>query len=1651
MNKFKLGKLYAIFGICTVLSLQPSNPCEAQMDVDGTILYGNEWIDYSKTYYKLKLSENGIYRVTYDDLVAEGFSPSDMMGRDLQLFFQGREVKIHTTKEGNFGPSDYLEFYGQRNRTYLDKFLYEDWEEDLLNPEYSFFTDTSSYFLTLNTGVNERYADLANNIPANPPTVEPYFLHTEDQIYSSRFNKPTYDGSNHVRYSHFDVSEGFAGSFSKSHNLAFDTDMVYANGPDARISIRTGANNGSHSVEVSVNGDIQTTDNYSNQLVRQYYLQVPSSVLAGSTNVDLSGTADNNDRIIISHAQITYPREWSLNGESYMRFGLEGSTGMKYYEIDNFDTSDDVVFYNITTGERIDAVIDGGVVKLYAPSSTEESELILINESKGIKSVDDIERRVFQDYSSPDYNYLILTSERLMNDPENGGMDWIQEYADYRSSEQGGGFTTFVASSEELYDQFAYGVERHAIAVRNYLHYVQELAAPQFAFIIGKGREYFSSRTNEDFEELHNQQFYVPTFGNPGSDNLLASSNTTFTPVIPIGRLAARTPVQVKEYLDKIVLHESSDNESQTIDDQLWKKRIIHLSGGDANIQQILFTYLSNMANVISNNSFGADVITFRKFSSDPIQTSTSTEILNLINSGTSIITFFGHSAVGTFDFSLEDPSQYDNFGRFPMIISLGCHSGNIHTPSKGLSEDFVIEPERGAIAFLASSSTAYISPQYISGLKLYDYLGNANYGDHIGNVIKKGIEGNEGNQSLAIRSLMQQLTFHGDPAIRFHPFEGPDYLIDYESIQINPKVVGAQDETMDVFFDVVNIGTAVEDSINVSIAIENEEGEGVYSEVIRITASSHHETIERTITAPGNNSLGKHVLVIRVDTDDEIAELPLDAAEQNNELRSPLGERGFCFYVLDNGARPIYPLEFGIVNDECPFVLRAATNNFFLEEQTYVFEIDTVYTFDSPWKKRTEFDNPGGLIEWDPEIEPTEGEVYYWRVSPAPIEGVGYQWKNSSFTYLSESETGWMQSEYGQFTENDMEGIEVNEKTGQLKFVDDRWDYRFDLREQTDKNWIFINGSNWGSLNKNGIGSFVGIHAQHPTELAFRKESNGDYGSIDHGSGNNFAYKMDKILDRENVLNLLDDIVDGSIVFFYTILVPDNHDFHANEWANDSISIGRNIFSQFEEQGATEIRKLSDSNSPFVYMLAYRKGEGVLAEGLSFDINEGIDIFFSEPTRAFTEGSIVTSVTSKSRLWQKINLSINDIESSDTLNVDIRYADKEGNLFEINNVGTESDLSYLNELGVEQIRMVLKIKDDDKRTLPRIDNFKIEYIEQGDLVVDRRPNSNIIENDTFSEGETISFTLPITISNCTGMNDVEIRYTLLNEVNEKTEYVDVLNTEIDNLHLNTREIETLGLSGEYQLTIDVLVGDGYEQHTFNNLGFKNIRIENDRVNPILNVTFDGRVIKEEEIVSKNSEIRIELIDENKFVLLDNSEIIKVSLEHPQGTIEQVEHNSPVFEFIPATSLENNKAEVIYTPNLSIDGKYTLYVQAQDIEGNFSGDNFYQRSFYVTSNNNLEISSVFPNPTSQWITIRYTLSGELVPDALEFLVMSSDGKLIKQHRTENIVIGTTEVRINIEDDVAEKMTAAGYYIKTVVKNGEGINVGQDLLKIIKVK
>ncbi|MEZ4956256.1 MAG: C25 family cysteine peptidase [Saprospiraceae bacterium] len=664
------------------------NSLTAQI-INGTdTLYGNEWIKFDQSYFKLMVAEDGIYRVGYQELTDAGLPVTSIIGSEYQLFHNGEEVPIYTSTSNIFSPTDYLEFYGQKNRSELDQYLFQNPDEEMMNPLYSLFTDTSAYFLTwTNVGTPLRYEEVGNDL-TNLPAKEPYYLEEHVAEYHSSWDKEK--NGQGVSVSNFTMAEGYSSNYANIQSFNLVPTFPYISGPGSKLHIRYAGNLKQHSQQISLNGQILTTDNYYGYAVRKLDFDIDNSLLNGTMELKFQGLTDNNDRQRISNIILTYPRTFNFNNSTSFLFNIKSAGINKYLEIENFNAGNSPILYDLTNNKRQIALPENGLVKINLLPSQNNRTLSLINSEEGVKKVNAIEPIDFINYEGIDANFIFLSNPKLYDD--GNGNNYVQEYADYRSSQIGGGYKTIIVDVQQIFDQFGWGINRHSLSIRNFAHYVKkEWEEVQYFFVVGKGREYPGIRTSAQLAAAGS--FYVPTFGYPGADNLLISAGLKSMPLIPLGRLAVSTPNEIKLFLKKMMDFESNINNEQTIEGQQWKKNIIHLGGGGlASEQSLIKNYLANMENIIEDNLFGAEVSSFYKTSSDPIQVSKSEQIFERINNGVSIITFFGHAAVGTFDFNIDNPDNYNNYGKYPVLFSLGCYSGNIHTNGLGISERFVFQ-----------------------------------------------------------------------------------------------------------------------------------------------------------------------------------------------------------------------------------------------------------------------------------------------------------------------------------------------------------------------------------------------------------------------------------------------------------------------------------------------------------------------------------------------------------------------------------------------------------------------------------------------------------------------------------------------------------------------------------------------------------------------------------------------------------------------------------------------------------------------------------------------------------------------------------------------------------------------------------------------
>ena len=1202
-----MNKLNTLILIFFLFSLSLS----AQMWNGIDTLYGNEWIDFDRTHYKVMVAEDGIYKISAQTMANNGIPNNAIQNDQLRLYYMGQEVPI-------FNSSDGIEFYGKKNRSQLDKYLFENPEEEMANPEYSLFTDSSAYFLTWdNTVSTSRFQNTPNNLSSAPSTPEPYCTYTEKQVFSDDWSKIKYPSG--IYFSRFENAEGFVSPFQLSQTITLATPSIFTGSTDdANLDIRYVTINQSdqsitHEQQIKLNGTLLATDNFIGPKTAIHNFTLAPNTLTPTTEVTFEGLFNNNDQQGVAYVKLTYPRSFDFGGKNSIEFKMPASSATQYLKITNFNGGSSPVLYDLTNNLRIVGNISGSDIEIALPASTSERKLMLVNGTDAISQVTNLINTNFIDYNTKDAEYIIISNKNLFND--SNGNNWVQEYANYRSTLPSRNYVTEVVEIQQLYDQFSYGVNRHSISIRNFGHFIKKIwTNPQYVFLVGKGRSYDNIRTSDALTDaISDGTFHIPTFGTRGGgDNLLLTSTLSNSPIISIGRIPATNSNDVRIYLDKVMAHENAQSSSQSIPNKEWMKRMIHLGGGNTNEQAQFRGYLNALKDIIENNQYGGKVTSFFKTSSDPIQFSQSDALTNLINDGVSVISFFGHASGNTFDYSIDNASTYNNEGRYPVIFSFGCFSGNIHTSSRGISEDFVLTEKKGAVAFFSGTNTAFANTLFTYGQEFYSQLGGNSFGQGIGDIARITVK----QQDPLLSYLGQQMTLNGDPSLRIGPSIGPDYIIDETSVVFDPNPISVRSETFDLTFDVVNLGRNVADSFLIEVRQELPDGTILTIVSDNIAAPQFRSTLNYNISTIGNESLGANKFYIEIDKNNQITEIPNPQAENNNTLLSSTGTEGVVVHMISNEVIPVFPEEFGIVNNP-NLTLKASTSTTFLESQTYIMEIDTTELFNSPFKVRKEITQVGGIIKWKPEIPFSNNTVYYWRVSPEENPDVGgFVWKNSSFLYLAGSQEGWNQSHYHQFLKDRFVNMELPESNRLFKFISDFKEISADVYP------IEPFGIMWYSYNNSLVDSYWGnptggayVVVLDPVNIEPWENNNGNGGAMGSLGGGwfdfSFGFNTTNSAGREKLINFLNnEVPDDHYVLFYPVQ-KSGFSYFPEDWESDVNTLGTSIFDILEAEGATQVRNLKDTGS-IPYLFFYQKGNGALSEEIASDINNPINWSYS-------------------------------------------------------------------------------------------------------------------------------------------------------------------------------------------------------------------------------------------------------------------------------------------------------------------------------------------------------------------------------------------------------------------------------------------------------
>ena len=1635
-----------------------------------TFPFNNEWIDYNKTYYKFNVGKTGLYRISQTTLATIGIG--NVPAEQFQLWRNGRQVALYTSvPSGPLAASDFIEFWGEKNDGKPDSTLYRD-PIHILSDKHSMQTDTAAFFLTVNpAGSNLRMQDAVNNVAGNVLLSEPYFMHTEGHYYHDYINPGYYiDAGEYVHSSSYDRGEawvcwdvGTGLSTGGAHIL-----YPYLAGPDATFKVNAFGNAVNlRRFRVTLNGDSILGQQMDYLTQAKASITVPLSKLTnGSNTVAITNQSlAQYDRMVVSQYELIYPRIFHFGDATNFQFELPANSAGNYLEITNFNYGGIApVLYDLTNGKRyIGDISNPSLLKFALEPSMMDRKFVLVSVApSNILTATTFKTRNFLNINlaANQGDYIIISHPMLYAGAS--GSNPVENYRLYRNSAPGGGYNAKVYEIDELVDQFAFGIKKHPNSIRNFLRWARGnfSIAPKFVFLIGHAvvydqYEYYQRIGEPNIEKLN----IVPTFGAPASDMLLTADVRQQLPLTPIGRLSVIEPGEVAVYLTKVQEYEAKQaTSSPLVQDKAWTKNIVHVVGGnDPTLVQQLSGYMNKYKTIISDTLFGGNVTTFRKSSTETIQALADQKLKDLFTEGLNQVVYFGHSSATVLDFNLDNPEEYTNPGKYPLFIAMGCLAGNFfnYNPARfytkeTLSERWLLTPNRGAIAFLASSH--YGIPHYLDiyNTKAYTNESRLMYGRTYGEILKQTVADvfvQTSQLDFYARMHTEQNTLHGDPALRPNTHPKPDYVVEDPMVKTNPAFISIADTSFTVDARFINQGRVVNQDI--AVEIKREVGGVITTFKDTIPGIRFDDTVSISFPIDPITDKGLNKITVTIDADNVVDE----SWENNNTITKQI-------FIFEDDARPVSPLNYAIVNKQ-NIKLYASTANPFSPTKQYRMELDTTTLFNSALKRTVTITSAGGLLEFTPGVTFTDSTVYYWRVSPLDSAGNASKWNEASFVYLPNSDVGFNQSHFYQHTQSISERVFMDSTTRSWKYhpVLNNLFIRTGIFPTASPNasdyYIAVNGEN--VLGPGCNYNELIINVLNPVTFHPMKNVTGsDYGSsflcsgFDRGS--NFLFSLADTASRRKAREFLENVVpDGSYVAIRSNTAPYNGgNTYAAAWAADTTYYGpgKSLYHTLYNQGITSI---GEYDTLTAFALVYKKNSSDYTPSIKFSENIYDRLLLSVvcPTPD-SLGYTTSPVFGAAKQWKQFKWrgSTVDPGPGDAPTIDLVGVNPDGLettvMSNLDLSQQDIDISSISAVQYPYLKLRIRNLDSVNLTAYQLRYWRLTYVPVPEGAI--APNVFFQFKDTLDPGEPLNFKLAFKNISEGNFDSLKVKMVITDRNNVQ----DTISTRFrplpngDTLHVRNLT-NTAALRGLNTFYLDVNPdNDQPEQFHFNNFMYRNFYVRSDNVNPLLDVTFDGVHILNRDIVSSKPHVIIKLKDESKWLILDDTAGAKIQVRYPNGTMRTFFFNTnDTLKFTPAGSAPNpdNTATIDFLPHFPLDGDYELTVTGKDRSGNSAGNVEYKVAFQVINKPMISNMLNYPNPFTTSTAFVFTITGAEVPQNIKIQIMTITGKIVREITKDelgplHIGRNITEFKWDGTDQYGQKL-ANGIYLYRVVTNLHG--------------
>ena len=741
-------------------------------------------------WHKISTNKNGVYKITYQNLLDFGIDVNNIDPRNIRIYGNGgamlpqsnqefvfnapqqKSIFVFGESDGIFNVTDYILFYGQSS----NKWSYN-MEENVFEHSKNLYDDYSYYFLNYDLGPGLRIQDAPNlNNPNNMVYDFDNFMFIENDLVNFIKSGSNWYGEsfgiNNQQSFNFNIPN-LQLSDSIKCKIKLATRAVTPN--SCFFSVYAQGMNQHNTVISSVGSDY--LDPYVNlHTIENKFLSNQTNL---SFDISLNNINGNNDgwldyieinfreNLIYNNNQLLF-RDLSsvdsLSSNNITQFNIDNSNSqvmiwdvtnpiLSINHICNYNQSNNTVYFSTTT-DSLKEFICFDVSQTYNPVYHG-----LIN-NQNLAAIKDID-------------FLIVTSEELLSQ--------AQRLANFHRQEDD--LLVEVVTDTQIFNEFSSG-SVDVSGIRNFIKHVYSNSSSKllkYLLIFGDGSYDPKNRNQENSSYILTYQSansidpissYVSDdfYGLLDNDEDLQNSNSLNFIDIGVGRMPV-TSIQDATYaVDKIIDFYHFDNFGA------WKNDICFV-GDDKD--EIWDTNHSLQADAIADFVFDnhlrinvdkiyLDAYTQEVTSGGQRCPSVNNAINRKVEKGSILVNYTGHG--GELGWAherilgIDDINSWNNENNFPLFVTATCEFSRFDDPDRlSAGEHVFLRKEAGAIALFSTTRVVYSAPNYDLN---YTFIDNVFDYNNINATIGDLIRITKNNVSNKLNQNHRNFTLFGDPAL---------------------------------------------------------------------------------------------------------------------------------------------------------------------------------------------------------------------------------------------------------------------------------------------------------------------------------------------------------------------------------------------------------------------------------------------------------------------------------------------------------------------------------------------------------------------------------------------------------------------------------------------------------------------------------------------------------------------------------------------------------------------------------------------------------------------------------------------------------------------------------------------------------------------